>query len=98
MDNNQKRIFEWLKEQDECIGELYEAAVRMVEDDSLPGRKRLICHAVREIRNRLPEKVGAEGIRKRVDYTNEVEEETKKDPFEENDNSQEAPRDSEITG
>ncbi len=72
MDNNQKRIFEWLNEQDECLCELYEAAVRMVEDDSFPGRKRLICHAVREIRNRLPEKVGAEGIRKRVDYTKEV--------------------------
>jgi hypothetical protein len=74
MDNNQKRIFEWLKEQDECLGELYEAAVRMVEDDSFPGRKRLICHAVREIRNRLPEVVGAKGIKKRVDNTKELKE------------------------
>jgi len=72
MDNSQKRIFEWLKEQDECLGELYEAAVRMVEDDSFPGRKRLICHAVREIRNRLPEMVGTKGIRQRVDYPKEV--------------------------
>jgi hypothetical protein len=74
MDNSQKKIFEWLKEQDECIGRLYEAAVRMVEDDSFPGRNILICHAIREIRNRLPEIVGAKGIIKRADYTKEVEE------------------------
>lgn len=72
MDNNQQLIFEWLKEQDQSLSSLYEAAVRMLEDSHFPGRKRMVCHAVREIRNRLPETVGIKGVRKQADYKKEV--------------------------
>lgn len=37
------------------LADLYDAAVRLVQDVSFPGRVRLAAHAVREIANALPE-------------------------------------------
>jgi hypothetical protein len=37
------------------LAELYEGALRMMMDRGFPGRVRFIAHAVREIRNRLPD-------------------------------------------
>lgn len=74
MNDEQKRIAEWLTKQDSELGQLYEGAVRMIQDRSFPGRLWLICHAVREIKNRLPEAVAGKSIIGRLDYTQKVEE------------------------
>ena len=41
----------------QSLGELYEGALRMVHSPNFPGRTRFVAHAVREIRNRLPETI-----------------------------------------
>ena len=75
MDAKQKRILVWLKDEvDSELAELYEGAVKMIKDGSYPGRQRFICHAVREIRNRLPEAVAGRGAIGRLYYTQRVEE------------------------
>lgn len=74
MNENQRHIFDWLNQVEPDLAELYEGSVKMIEEKTFPGRERFICHAVREIRNRLPEKVGTKGIRKRVNNTKEVDE------------------------
>lgn len=63
-----QKILEWLLSQAPSLAELYQGAVQLLYDDlSLPGRSRCIAHAVREIRNRLPEVVaGVKG--KYLDY------------------------------
>lgn len=73
MNDEQKRIAEWLAKQDSELGQLYEGAVRMIQDRSFPGRLWLVCHAVREIRNRLPEAVAGRGVVKRLEYSQVVD-------------------------
>lgn len=50
----------WLRRQSPPLADLYEAAVRLYEDRAFPGRINLVCHAVREIRNALPEVMGSD--------------------------------------
>ena len=45
----------WFQRNACSLGEVYEGAVRLIHDSLLPGRVRFVSHAVREIRNRLPE-------------------------------------------
>jgi hypothetical protein len=45
----------WLQRNAASLAELYGGAARLVYDTPLPGRVRFVCHAVREIRNRLPD-------------------------------------------
>jgi len=71
--DDQFRILRWLRELSDGLAELYEGALRMVTDDSFPGRLQFVCHAVREIRNRLPEAVAGRGARKQIDYMREVD-------------------------
>jgi len=68
----QKRIINWLREVETELGELYEGALRVIKDKSFPGRDRLICHAVREIRNRLPNSVAGKHAIERLSYPEEV--------------------------
>jgi hypothetical protein len=74
MNNGKKRIAKWLDEQDLALGELYDGAIRMIQDRNFPGRLRFICHAVREIRNRLPEAIAGKSTLGRLDYSQKVEE------------------------
>lgn len=53
--NNRLELLAWFRRNASSLGELYQAAVTMLGESSLPGRSRFIAHAVREIRNRLPE-------------------------------------------
>ena len=55
------------------LAELYEGAVRLLFESKLPGRVRLISHAVREIRNRLPVVISGERSNSRLDYTSRVD-------------------------
>lgn len=56
-DRNRLELLAWFRRNAPSLGELYEGAVKMLVENSLPGRSRFIAHAVREIRNRLPEVV-----------------------------------------
>ena len=67
MNERQRRIYDWLKEIESNLSELYGGATKLIEDKTFPGRERLICHAVREIRNRLPKAVAGEGILEEAD-------------------------------
>lgn len=55
-----QEILGWFNRYAPSLGELYAGAVRLVFDYRLPGRIRFICHAVREIGNRLPDIVSGE--------------------------------------
>lgn len=68
----QKRIINWLGEVESELGELYEGALRMIKNSYFPGRDRLICHAMREIRNRLPYAVAGKQVFEHLDYPKEV--------------------------
>ena len=49
----------WLAQLAPSLGELYRGALELVHRP-VPGRVRFICHAVREIRNRLPDALAGE--------------------------------------
>lgn len=71
--NPRIELQDWFRRNAPSLGELYEASLIMIYDDNFPGRTRFIAHAVREIRNRLPDVIcGAE--RGRMEYTNRLDE------------------------
>jgi hypothetical protein len=72
MDAKQVRIFDWLMQVDSGLAELYHGAVKMLRDENFPGRGRLVCHCVREIRNRLPNAVAGKATLSRLDYAKEI--------------------------
>lgn len=47
-------ISQWFQTHAPSLGELYDGSVHMLYAEVFPGRTRFISHAVREIRNRLP--------------------------------------------
>ena len=49
-----RRLLHWLRQKAPSLAELYETAVTLLEEQSLPGRSRIIAHCVREIANALP--------------------------------------------
>ena len=73
MDTGQTKIFDWFRQVEPRLAELYEGAARLIADQSFPGRGRLICHAVREIRNRLPDAVAGKGTSNLLDYRQEID-------------------------
>ena len=48
------KLHRWLQEKASHLAPIYLAAVRMSMDESFPGRVHFVAHAIREIRNRLP--------------------------------------------
>jgi hypothetical protein len=50
------------------LADLYHGAIRLIADLTFPGRLRLVCHAVREIRNRLPDIISGKDGGGRFDY------------------------------
>jgi len=61
---NKKRVqlLGWFEKNAPSLGELYKSSLRSLYDASLPARFHMLGHAVREIRNRLPDLI--EGISK----------------------------------
>ncbi len=55
------------------LAELYESALIMLYQEPLPARVRLICHAVREIGNRLPYYVAGEVTGTRLHYKDRLD-------------------------
>lgn len=68
-----RELLEWLNDRAPSLAELYQGAVQLLyEDPPLPGRSRFIAHAVREIRNRLPDVIA--GVRsKPLQYKNRLD-------------------------
>ena len=62
-------LLTWLRRTAPPLAPLYESALRILEADGFPGRVHLVAHAVREIRNRLPEAVAGEIVPARAEYT-----------------------------
>lgn len=58
----------WFERNAPSLGELYEGALEMVFREDFPGRVRFVSHAVREIRNRLPDVIAGPKTRGRLDY------------------------------
>jgi len=65
-------LLAWLRRNAPSLAELYEGAVTMLMTNP-PGHVRLIAHAVREIRNGLPEAVSGPKAGGRLDYTSRVD-------------------------
>jgi hypothetical protein len=61
---------DWLIRNAPSLAELHEAAVLMLyaHNPLLPGRSRLVAHAVREVRNRLPDAVAGKTVAKQLQY------------------------------
>ena len=67
---------EWLTRNAKSLAELYEGAVVILyeHDPLLPGWSRLVAHAVREVRNRLPDAVAGKKVGERLDYPSRLDE------------------------
>lgn len=55
----QKVVREWLETHSPALVELYDSFNRLLDDESIPGRARLIGHCIREIRSNLLEQIVA---------------------------------------
>jgi hypothetical protein len=64
---------DWFRREAPSLGDLYEGAVELLYQNSLPGRIRMIAHSVREIGNRLPDYLTGERVGKRLDYVSRVD-------------------------
>ncbi|MEG5006168.1 hypothetical protein QUB17_21335 [Microcoleus sp. B5-C4] len=53
-------IYSWLYENAPSLAQLYKGAVFLIFEKPIPGRLRFVAHAVREIRNRLPDYFGVQ--------------------------------------
>jgi len=66
-------LADWIRAYAPSLADLYLGALLLMHDASIPGRVVLICHAVREICNRLPSRVSGEESGGRLDYTGRLE-------------------------
>ena len=66
-------LHSWFERNAPSLGELYEGALEMVFRENFPGRVRFVAHAVREIRNRLPDVIAGPKAGGRLDYTNRLD-------------------------
>jgi len=58
LSDRQLRIRSCLREDAPVIAEIYEAGLRVVQSTDFPGKVYVLGHAIREIRNRLPDHMG----------------------------------------
>lgn len=63
----------WFERNAPSLGELYKGAVEMVFQKSFPGRVRFVAHAVREIRNRLPDVIAGPKVGRPLQYKNRLD-------------------------
>ncbi|HFC08360.1 MAG TPA: hypothetical protein ENJ54_00670 [Chloroflexi bacterium] len=64
----------WFRKEAPSLGELYEGALAMVFRENFPGRVRFVSHAVREIRNRLPDVIAGPKAEGQFQYKNRLNE------------------------
>jgi hypothetical protein len=70
--SQQSELRDALHKIDPYLADLYEGAVLLLYACPVPGRARLIAHAVREIGNALPGKMADKSLPKRFDWTTEL--------------------------
>jgi hypothetical protein len=63
----------WFQRNAPSLCELYDGALRMIFLPDFPGRMRFIAHAVREIRNRLPDVIAGPKTGGPVQYKNRLD-------------------------
>jgi hypothetical protein len=70
-----QRVHDWLKRNAPSLAELYVGVVEMLytQDPPIPGWSRFVAHAVREIRNRLPDAVAGRKVAERLDYVSRLD-------------------------
>lgn len=68
-----RELCDWFKRNAPSLGELYEGAVEMVFREDFPGRVRFVSHAVREIRNRLPNVIAGYKAGIQLQYKNRLD-------------------------
>ena len=69
---HQLRIFRWLCSEAPALAPVYEAAVRMARDLGFPGRVWFMAHALRDIRNRLPNAIAGPEKHSNTEYSHLV--------------------------
>jgi hypothetical protein len=72
--NYRAEIYSWFQKDAPSLGELYVSALDMLYVSPLPGWSRFVSHAVREIRNRLPEIISGVRDTSNVQYVNRLDE------------------------
>lgn len=63
----------WFTRNAPSLGELYAGALEMVFREDFPGRVRFVSHAVREIRNRLPDVIAGPERGTQLQYKNQLD-------------------------
>jgi hypothetical protein len=67
----------WLHRNAPSLAELYEGAIRMMFVSPVPGKIRFVAHAIREIRNRLPDAISGAKSSCSLQYKNRLDDLTK---------------------
>jgi hypothetical protein len=70
---SRRELVEWLTSLNPSVAELYQGAVELLFARPVPGFARFVSHAVREIRNRLPQEVSGLNSAGRLDYTSRMD-------------------------
>jgi len=74
-----KELRAWFGRNAPSLGELYEGALRILFSEiPFPGRVRFVAHAVREIRNRLPDVIVGTKQNQSLQYKNRLDQLSKK--------------------
>ena len=71
--DRRKELRSWFGRNAPSLGKLYEGALYILFFDNFPGRVRFVAHAVREIKNRLPDAVAGPKTNKRLDYVGRLD-------------------------
>jgi len=66
-------IKSWFEKNAPSLRPVYEGAVLLMYEHPLPGRVHFVSHAVRDIRNRLPDIISGVERAPRLEYTNELD-------------------------
>jgi hypothetical protein len=69
-----RALLDWFERAAPALAPVYAGAVTMVNDETFPGRVVFVWHAIREIRNRLPDALAGEGEGSRIEYGDLVQE------------------------
>ncbi|MBW2000773.1 MAG: hypothetical protein JRJ29_22775 [Deltaproteobacteria bacterium] len=72
--NKRFELLDWFKRNAPGLGKLYEGALYMVYTNGYPGRLRFVAHAIREIRNRLPDVIAGPKDGGPLQYKNRLDE------------------------
>jgi hypothetical protein len=72
------RILDWLKTAAPAVAQVYEGAVRLAMDHDFPGRVWFAAHALRDMRNRLPDAIAGPVKGSRTEYSELAVEVTKR--------------------